>query len=113
MFRDFAIKKKWVDAPDDRKIHKTPIPRVGGIAVLIALIFPLCLLPLWDNRISRTLLENTALIQALAIGIPIIALVGIVDDIRGIRALYKLFAQIAAASAVSSILGAHMLVCGL
>ena len=99
-FRDWAIRRKWVDAPDNRKIHKSPIPRLGGVAVLIALIFPLCLLPLWDNRISRTLIENTALIQALGIGIPIIAFVGVIDDIRGIRAIYKLFAQIAAASSV-------------
>jgi len=38
-----AIKNNWVDQPDERKVHKTPIPRLGGIPIVIAMLLGLVL----------------------------------------------------------------------
>jgi len=37
--RRFAIKTKAITAPRARDIHKTPIPRLGGLALLIGFLF--------------------------------------------------------------------------
>ena len=31
--RNAAIQRGWCDQPDERRIHKTPIPRIGGIGI--------------------------------------------------------------------------------
>ena len=48
--RDLAIQRGWTDEPvGGRKIHKNPIPRVGGIAILIAMAVPLMALSFHPN----------------------------------------------------------------
>ena len=76
-----------IDVPlDDRRMHKRPIPRIGGLAIFLAFV------------ISTSLFceINPALI-ATYIGGFLIVLVGVVDDIKAINAWVKLTAQIAAA----------------
>jgi len=98
--RDWAIRKKIVDTPSDRKIHTAPIPRVGGVAILLSMIPPLLGLAFWDNAITLEFRNDLPLLQALIGGSVIIATIGIIDDIFGIRALAKLAGQIAAACVV-------------
>ena len=46
--RDFANRHELVDAPTKgRKIHKTAVPRLGGVAVIVATALPLLGLLLW------------------------------------------------------------------
>lgn len=99
LFRNWAIRSNWVDEVGGRKIHTQPIPRVGGIAVLVSAMLPLIALGWWDNDISREFLGDMELIRGSLAGIVIIALVGIYDDLKGVPAVVKLLAQIAAASA--------------
>jgi len=71
-----------VDRPNDRKVHSTPIPRIGG--VLIAFSFVLCCLvfvPLTDG--VRGLLVGSLLISAL----------GLTDDLMGVTPARKFIAQ--------------------
>lgn len=102
LLRDFAIRMNWVDLPDDRKIHKKPIPRIGGIAILIAASIPLLGMAFWNNRLSRMFLQDTNLIWSLVCGVGIIAVVGILDDLFNIRARYKLLGQTGAGLVVFS-----------
>ena len=102
LLRDFAIRMNWVDLPDDRKIHQKPIPRIGGIAILIAASVPLLGMAFWTNRLSRMFLQDTNLIWSLVCGGGIIAIVGILDDLFNIRARYKLLGQIGAGLVVFS-----------
>ncbi|MEC7985261.1 MAG: MraY family glycosyltransferase [Myxococcota bacterium] len=99
--RDFAIRRGWIDEPvGGRKIHKNPIPRVGGIAILIAMSCPLFGMYLWDNNISVEFREDIPLLTSLVFGSLIIGTIGILDDLFNIRALFKLGAQVAAALVV-------------
>ncbi len=110
--RDWAIKLNWVDKDGGRKIHKQPIPRVGGIAVLISTIAPLLLLFLWNNDISQSFWGDSELISGLLGGLTVIAFVGILDDLKGVSAIFKLMAQIGAAS-VAYWAGIHIDVLGI
>ncbi len=76
-----------IDVPkDDRRVHKNPIPRLGGIAIFGGFfIMSVLLVPL-----SR---EMIGFLTASAIMVTM----GIIDDTREIKAKTKLFIQIACA----------------
>ena len=37
-----SYKKRLFDVPDSRKVHKTPIPRLGGLSFLPVILIALC-----------------------------------------------------------------------
>ena len=101
LIRDAAIRWNLVDVPTGgRRIHKTPVPRLGGLAIIIAFAVPLIGLFYWDNRLSDALFADRALLISLVGGGGIILMAGIIDDLHGIRSLVKLAAQVAAALVV-------------
>lgn len=89
-----------LDAPGTRKVHRSPIPRTGGIAIVVgmlALVVPVLAL---DNTIGESFRGAHVCILALVFGGLTMFLVGLVDDIRGLRARTKLSWQIVAAGAM-------------
>lgn len=93
MAMKLAFKVGAIDVPkDDRRVHKTPIPRLGGLAIyggtLITALFFL-------NHLNN-LLEMRQMI-GIGIGATIITAMGIVDDIKPMKAKLKLAIQILAA----------------
>ena len=75
-----------MDIPNERKIHKVPIPRLGGLAVFGSFLLGYILYG-----------EVTTQMLSILIGSFLIVLVGIFDDIKPIRALYKFIVQVIAA----------------
>jgi UDP-GlcNAc:undecaprenyl-phosphate GlcNAc-1-phosphate transferase len=84
--RYMSFKTKIYDMPNERKIHAVPMPLLGGLAVYGAMML----------TIFRNLKFNSEL-TGIIIGGTLIFLIGVVDDIKGVRGRYKLFAQILAA----------------
>jgi UDP-GlcNAc:undecaprenyl-phosphate GlcNAc-1-phosphate transferase len=82
-----AIRAGAMDAPDDRKVHKKPIPRMGGLAIYVAFVLTV----LFSMHISRE-------IAGLLTGGTVILIVGIIDDLKQLPAKVKLFGQILAAA---------------
>lgn len=88
MVKKLAIKIKAVDIPkDSRRIHSKPMPLMGGLAMYIA--FTICMFLFSD-------IETTKLI-GIWLGSSLMIVVGIIDDIRPLRASLKLLLQIVAA----------------
>lgn len=83
-----VLAKKWgvIDHPGDRRVHTVPIPRLGGLAIYISF---------WLAVLLNT--EFTKMVVGLFLGSTIIFVVGIIDDVKGIRALHKLIWQLLAA----------------
>jgi UDP-GlcNAc:undecaprenyl-phosphate/decaprenyl-phosphate GlcNAc-1-phosphate transferase len=76
-----------IDIPGDRSLHETPTPRLGGLAILAAvLVAGLLFLP-WNPQ-PRAILAGAVAITA----------VGVLDDVRDIGAGPKLLGQIVATS---------------
>src|SRR3954452_42340 len=76
-----------VDAPGGRRVNRSPVPRLGGIALFLGFVIPaLAFLDL--NRDARGLL----------LGAAVATTVGVVDDFRGLRWFEKLGGQVAAAA---------------
>lgn len=93
--RWLAVRLGWVDPPSDRKVHPRPTPTAGGLAmflgVMVALGVARVLPALADLRAASSELEAAAL-AAL-----VVAVVGLVDDVRGLSAAGKLAGQVLAA----------------
>lgn len=110
-----ALANRWglVDNPDGRrKIHKSPIPVAGGVAVYITaslvLMVALWKLPTWWHALGDPEFRWVRLRGLLALdarqfrfaclfaAATVIAIVGVIDDSRGLRGRYKLLGQILA-----------------
>lgn len=82
----------YYDLPNARKVHKAPIPRLGGIVFMPAAILGLCAaLYMMDNDDHRIEISISTL--AMAIGGLMIYVIGILDDLIGIKAKHKFIIQ--------------------
>lgn len=82
----FAVKTGAMDKPDPRKVHKKPIPRLGGLAIYLAFMIAVC-----------SMLDFSKEIVGLLLGGTFIVIVGIIDDFISLPAKVKLLGQILAA----------------
>jgi len=97
-----ARRLKVVDCPGVRKIHSVPIFRIGGVAVFLSVMLPSVSLILLSRRVCGDFFELSGeLIAVFAMG-AFMFFVGLVDDIKGLRARVKLICQFAAAAVVCS-----------
>jgi UDP-GlcNAc:undecaprenyl-phosphate/decaprenyl-phosphate GlcNAc-1-phosphate transferase len=93
-----AKARRLYDRPGLRKVHTHPVPRIGGVAIAIALILG-CLPALLMKSVTTATGASTGQLAALILLSLGMCLVGLVDDIRGLRAWTKLAFQLAAAIA--------------
>lgn len=91
---------KIYDNPDVRKVHASVIPRIGGVAVFLSTTALAITVLFLDNSIGEAFRGmQTQVLTLLVVG-TFIFLTGLVDDLCGIGARYKLLAQVAAAVAM-------------
>lgn len=81
--RRVAIGLGFVDAPAQRKMHSTPIPLMGGVAIYLGAIIAVFL---FSSRVAQS-------ITGVLIALSIVALVGLIDDRVGLPAWAKLGGQ--------------------
>lgn len=90
--------KGLYDMPDSRKVHKYAIPRLGGVvfmpAMLVGLLVYFCI-ETKGFQGTFTLRTSSVLIS---IGAFLIYVIGIVDDIIGMRAIHKFIIQLVASA---------------
>jgi len=92
---------RWgiVDRPDGgRKLHKQPVPRVGGIPILASYAVSYIVLMLSPLKAGDLLQGELPLVAALMPAAAAMFLTGLVDDLRGVRPGLKLAGQLAAAT---------------
>ena len=88
-----------LDIPnDDRRVHQTPVPRLGGVAIFAAAFIGAAIVLGWDHfDNSFELPRRAGALPGMVIGATIVFITGIVDDLRGVRPAFKLIAQSVAA----------------
>ena len=91
-----------MDVPDKRKVHKTPVPRVGGIAVAAAYFGALLLIALFVSDRQPAAASGFATVKLIAPAAVLIFLVGLADDIFNLKPWQKFAVQIVAAAIVVS-----------
>ena len=90
LIKKAAIHVNALDIPNERKVHKTPIPRLGGLAIYAGFLL---------GYICFGTISN--FMNSILIGSFIIILTGIIDDIKPIKASLKFFGQVLAALVVA------------
>jgi UDP-GlcNAc:undecaprenyl-phosphate GlcNAc-1-phosphate transferase len=73
-----------------RRIHKVPVPRLGGVAIFLAFVIASLVFYTLDTEVSAAEMVRYWLLLAAA---TLIVLVHIYDDIKGLKPLPKLIAQ--------------------
>lgn len=99
LVRDRAIAFGLVDKPDRvRKTHEHPIPRVGGIGVVISYVISIAFIAFVPYRnLTIDLPRGIAASLALAPAAGVVFFTGLADDLWGLRPWQKLAGQVAAA----------------
>lgn len=89
--RTVALRLKVIDVPEDRKVHRDITPTLGGVAIFLSYILAVGVFILVKKHpISSDLV-------GVVLGSVVILIFGVIDDVRGLSPLMKLFGQIAAA----------------
>lgn len=103
VIRVLALKHHWFDVPNARSMHVKPIPRLGGVGIVLAFFITMGVCVMLREVLPDVgWLLRVPPIQLL-IGGGLLAAVGLWDDLRGMRATTKLFFQVVAA--VVAVLG--------
>jgi len=111
-WRSWCVRVNLVDDPGHRKIHSTPTPLAGGLAVLTGLLLPLLgavlLLKLNGERIASEELLTYGMTKrawqlvAIAIGGIGMVVLGLLDDKYELKPLMKFTGQFAIALLVAA-----------
>jgi len=91
---------KIYDNPDVRKVHASAIPRIGGLAIFLSTIGLAIAALFLDNNIGEAFRSAQTQVFALLAAGTFIFIVGLIDDLRGMRVRHKLISQIVAAAAI-------------
>lgn len=90
LVRRYALRSSLLDVPNERSLHRTPTPRGGGLAIVLATLAGLVAL-----AAAGTIPEGVA--WALGGGGAVVAAVGWLDDRRGLSAPVRALVHTAAA----------------
>lgn len=92
-----AFQKGLVDLPGERKVHKHPIVRVGGISIFAGTI--IALLIVWGTGGFGTLpAEKSSEVWGVTVGGLAFFLIGLADDLYSLSPFSRLLMQIVVAS---------------
>ncbi|MDO4963650.1 MAG: MraY family glycosyltransferase [bacterium] len=83
--KKIAIHVNALDIPNERKVHKDPMPRLGGLGIYAGFLLGYMIFG-----------EHTPTMNSILIGSFVLLITGIIDDIKPLEAKYKLIGQIIA-----------------
>lgn len=90
LVKKMAYKVGAIDVPKDaRRMHKEPIPRLGGLAIAVSFLLTVLVFAEIDPQL-----------QGILMGAVIIVVLGVLDDCLTLRAPFKFVVQILAACIV-------------
>ena len=95
-----ARRVRIYDVPEARKVHSSRIPRIGGIAIFLSAISIIVAVLFLDNHVGQVFRNIQAEVITFLAACTFIFMVGLVDDIHGLRAWVKLVALSGAVTAL-------------
>ena len=97
-----SFRKRLFDVPDARKVHRNLVPRLGGVSFFPVILFCVCLfialrLLLGGSPDSLFLPGMTSELLLFTSGLTLLYIVGVADDLIGVRYRKKFVVQLLAA----------------
>lgn len=93
--RRYALHRELIDLPGDRRSHDVPTPRGGGIAIVVSLLVAVVVLA-WRHP------GHIVLLGAYALGMILVAGIGLMDDHRPLSPWLRLGVQAVAAGVLAT-----------
>lgn len=98
-----SLRKRLFDIPDERKVHTHPVPRLGGVTFFPTILFVLCSITacrIVTNHLPGQLFGMGLVSELLGLvaGLTLLYIIGIGDDLIGVRYRKKFLIQILSAS---------------
>lgn len=84
----YSKKQGLIDQPNERKIHKEPISRLGGVAIFSSTMLTFLFL------VFLSYYPYGSLLSGILLGSSLMFLLGLVDDVYTLNAKFKLFIQV-------------------
>ena len=105
LVRRFALARGLVDCPGGRKVHTTPIPRLGGVGIyggVMAAVATQALGERYGGWGGTLVGGGTARVRIVGVlvGLTLIFIVGLVDDLKTLSPGWKFAGQVLAAGVV-------------
>jgi UDP-GlcNAc:undecaprenyl-phosphate GlcNAc-1-phosphate transferase len=100
LLRRWALERQVLDIPDHRKVHVTPVPRLGGVAVFLSVLLSMLVFTDINDQVRGILSGGLVLF-----------ITGLIDDLYGLSPKKKFMGQIAACvitMAVGNLYIAHL-----
>lgn len=101
----FARKVGAVDMPEDRRVNKKPMPRLGGLAViagfLVSVIYLVITMTI-EKKIDFMADGLNIKLVGFFLGLLVLGITCFIDDVKGIKPLVKLAGQTISAILVAS-----------
>ncbi|MDI6873396.1 glycosyltransferase family 4 protein [Candidatus Solincola sp.] len=101
--RRWAERLGAVDMPHDRKVHENPTPTLGGLAILVAVVFSILagkvlvrIVPSLARPVGMSDALSSYQLLGIIIASSLVAVLGAVDDMRRLSPWMKLAGQVAA-----------------
>ncbi len=91
LMRLLAQTTNFVDKPSSRKVHITPMPMLGGVAIYLAVVGAIAI-----SGVSNSYSDSSKEILGVIIGATVMTLFGLWDDRVGLSPLAKLIGQLVA-----------------
>ena len=89
-----ALRRGWVVAPDERRVHQVPTPDVGGIAMFLGFVVALALA--WRMGRFSPIFDNNSEPMGVLLAALVIFGTGLVDDVREISSPAKVTGTVVA-----------------
>ena len=96
-----------VDKPSARKVHQQPIPRAGGVVIALAYVTSYCVLMLIGSKGGNLIWNARTEISHLIPAACMIFVIGLLDDLRGLKPWRKVISVTIAATLAYSA-GVHV-----
>lgn len=94
-----SLRKRLFDQPDSRKVHHRPISRLGGVTFFPVILIVMCTIGLLQfyemEKITSSVISESLCLVA---GLMLLYMIGVCDDLIGVRYRRKFEVQILAAA---------------
>lgn len=89
LINNFAVRKRFFDFIDERKQDRNPIPRIGGLSIVLGLLFSISFLGFYKDL--NLGIGNISILLTLSVGF---FLIGFLDDLLNISPWPRLIIQV-------------------
>ena len=102
-----ARRLKAVDRPGVRTVHTRPVPRIGGVAIVLSAMSLILAVLLLNNAVGDAFRNVKPRLITMLCSASFVFIIGLVDDLKGLPARFKLLAELLAAGSLC-LAGVHI-----